>query len=147
MITTDESMLRMISRKFKGTDKELQNIVKCLQYEFDQSETKGNGLSAIQINIPFRVCIIRLGDRRPNYELWNAEIIKKEQPYTFKGEGCLSVPGQFKNTSRYNLITVRNGNGKELKFSGYEALVVQHEIDHWNGVLFIDREVKEVAHV
>ena len=149
MITENLNTLRQISEPFEGTKEELQSLFDCLDNELTNSKIKGSGLSGIQINIPYKVAIIRIenivkrfGNKEKvltSYNLYNAEIIKKEQLNIFKGEGCLSLPGQFGDTERYNLIEVKNGDEKILKFSGYEAIVVQHEIDHTNGILFIDR--------
>lgn len=138
MITQNLETLRQVSEPFSGTDAELQELIQCLDFEL--SKTKGAGLSAIQISIPYRVCIIRTNGK---YNLYNARIIRAEQPFTFRGEGCLSMPGKFGNTRRFNIITVLNGDGKEIKFSGFDAVVVQHELNHWDGILFTDKEIKE----
>ena len=148
MITTNIETLRQISTSFNGTKKELQDIFDCLNYELNSSKIKGSGLSAIQINIPYRIAIIHIEQiikkfgkkekKLKSYNLYNTEIIQQEQPFIFKGEGCLSFPEQFVDTIRYNYIKVKNGDGKILNFSGYEAVVVQHEISHWDGKLIID---------
>ena len=119
----------------------------------DQSKDKGTGLSAIQISVPYRIAVIRLKSTIKvykekkeivtSYDLYNAKIIDKQQPWIFKGEGCLSLPGKFVNTKRYNIIKVRNGDGKILSFSGFAAVVVQHEISHWDGKLIFDCEAFE----
>ena len=138
MITQNQETLRQISEPFSGTETELKELFELL--EFELGRVKGSGLSAIQVSIPYRVCIIRTNGK---YNLFNAKIIRAEQPFIFKGEGCLSMPGRFGNTKRYNVLTVLNGDGKEIKFSGYDAVVVQHELNHWDGILFTDDGIKE----
>lgn len=140
MITQNVDTLRNISLDFTGSDDDFKALITLLEFELKSNPNgKGVGLSAIQINVPLRVAIIRHEKQIVN--LFNAVIIKAEQPYTFKGEGCLSFPGMFHDTKRYNILTVRNGNGEELKFSGFMAAVVQHELDHWEGVVFMDKAV------
>jgi len=139
MITTNLETLRNPSLPFTGSIDELKELISVLEFELSSSQRKGVGLSAIQINIPLRVAIIRADKTILN--LVNAEIIKAEQPFTFKGEGCLSFPGEFKNTTRFNIITVLNGDGEELKLSGFLAVVAQHEIGHFDGEVFLDKAV------
>lgn len=141
MITINTDILRTKSEDFTGTPEELEALVTVLDFELNHSPQKGLGLSAIQTNIPYRVAIIR--SKTANVNLYNAKIIKAEQPFVFKGEGCLSIPGVFKHTNRYNLITVTNGDGKELQFSGLDAVLVQHELGHFEGDLFIDHIAEE----
>jgi len=152
MITTNLETLKQVSEPFSGTEEELQALYDILEHDLGTHEVIGSGLSGIQINIPYRVAVIRIvktikkhGEEEKVlkcYNLYNAEITTKSQPFTFKGEGCLSLPGEFEDTLRYNQITVENGDGEILNFSGFEAVVVQHEMDHWQGILFTDR-IKE----
>jgi peptide deformylase len=140
MITQNVDTLRNISLDFSGTDDDFKALITLLEFELKSNPNgKGVGLSAIQINVPVRVAIVRF--EKQVFNLFNAKIVHKEQPYTFKGEGCLSFPGMFHDTKRYNLIRVLNGNGEELKFSGFLAAIVQHELDHWDGVVFTDKAV------
>ena len=140
MITYNIETLRNPSLDFDGTEENLKHIIMLLEFELKtHPQTSGVGLSAIQINVPVKVAIVRLEKLVLN--LINAQIIHAEQPYEFEGEGCLSLPGYFCKTKRYNLITLRNGDGSETKYSGYEAAVIQHEIDHWHGIIFTDRKI------
>ena len=138
MITTNIDILRTKSEDFKGTEEELNALYAVLDFELSHAPFQGVALSAIQVNIPYRVAIIR--SKTSNVNLYNAKIVKTEQPFVFKGEGCLSFPNQFIDTRRYNI-----GDGKELKFSGFDAVVVQHEIGHWDGDLFIDHKLEAEA--
>jgi peptide deformylase len=148
MITTNEQTLRLKSEPFEGTDEELKDIIRCLEFEMNNSRRPGIGLSAIQIMIPKRVAIIRILykdkklkiDRMQEINLYNAEIIEKKQPFVFKQEGCLSMPNTFCDTDRYNWIKIKNGDGTEEQYSGLVAVAIQHELDHWDGKLVTDRK-------
>jgi peptide deformylase len=139
MITSNIDVLRVKSEEFKGTEDELAALIGVLEFELSHAPHQGVALSGIQVNIPYRVAIIR--SKTTNLNLVNAKIVKSEQPFVFKGEGCLSFPNQFISTNRYNIVNVVDGDGTEHKFSGFDAVVVQHEIGHWDGDLFIDHEV------
>jgi methionyl-tRNA formyltransferase len=139
MITQNLETLRNVSLDFAGTDEDFKTLISLLEFELKVNQQKGVGLSAIQINVPLRVAIIRQDKTVLN--LFNAKIIKAEQPFTFKGEGCLSFPGDYHDTKRFNLVTIRNGNGEEIKLSGFLAVAAQHEMDHWDGVVFTDKVV------
>ena len=139
MITYNQDTLKNISLDFTGSAEELQTLIYLLEFDLKNSPNKGVGLSAIQINIPLRVAIIR--HEKTVINLYNAKIIKMEQPFTFKQEGCLSIPGIFLDTKRYNIIEIRNGDSEILKLSGFIAVAVQHEICHWFGQTLYDYQV------
>lgn len=141
MITTNLEILRTKSHDFTGTPEELSALIGVLEFELTHCPQKnGNGLSGIQVNIPLRVAIIR--SKTTSLNLYNAKIVKAEQPFVFKGEGCLSFPNQFADTNRYNIINIVNGDGKDYKFSGFDAVLVAHEIGHWDGDLYIDHKAE-----
>lgn len=107
-------------------------------------EAPGIGLAANQVGLPLRLLVIDL--QKEEYEqglitLINPEIIAAQGTTTFE-EGCLSVPEFFANVKRHEEVTVRalNVDGKriEVQASGLLAVVLQHEIDHLHGRLFID---------
>lgn len=137
MIVTDQKILRKPSKKFIGSDKELKHLIKQLEDALANSKLNGAGLSAIQIGIPLKVAIIRYNDISIN--LYNAEIRNQKDAFIFKEEGCLSIPGVCKDTIRFSYVEIKNGDGNILKLNAYDAIAAQHEIDHWHGVLFIDR--------
>jgi len=121
---------------------------------------KGIGLSAPQVNKLLRVITVdtRPKDKEGRYEnqemteleqklefplvLFNPEVIEKEGDTTFD-EGCLSVPGYYETVKRFNWIKVKalDVNGSEVIFDtdGLTSICIQHEIDHLDGKLFIDR--------
>ncbi len=133
-IETDIRLLRHKSAEIEP--KEAQSIIKDLEDSLDLS--KGCGLSAIQIGIPKRVSIVRIINLQ-KINLINPKIIEKEGKFQFKGEACLSLPGLSIDTSRYYQITLEN-NGRQYVSTGIEACVIQHEVDHMNGRLIIDRK-------
>ena len=108
------------------TEDELPSIIQALEDDLNPKSWRGVGLSGIQISIPKRVAIIRMinkvkvgGTKREiksYYDLYNAEIIEKDQPFAFKGEGCLSIENKRVDTIRYNRIKIKNGDGKVYDF-------------------------------
>lgn len=132
-IETDIRLLRHKSAEIEPN--EAQSIIKDLEDSLDLS--RGIGLSAIQIGTPKRVGIIRM--RNNKIDLINPKIIEKENKFKFEGEMCLSLPGLSIDTIRYYQITLEN-NGKQYVSVGLEACAIQHEIDHMNGLLIIDRK-------
>ena len=102
---------------------------------------QGIGLAAPQIGELIRLVIINTKDGE--LPLINPKIVKKSWRKSMDDEGCLSVPGTFEPVKRYCNIEVEAYSqfGKQIKFkaSGLFARVIQHEIDHLDGVLFIDK--------
>ena len=105
----------------------------------------GIGLAAIQIGVPKRVIVIDLSKEKekkdPLYFI-NPEIITKSETDASYEEGCLSVPNQFAEISRPDKCKIRfldyEGNEKILETEGLLATCIQHEMDHLEGILFID---------
>jgi peptide deformylase len=116
------------------------------------AHSNGIGLAAPQINVHKRVVVVRLGgsgeeasEPGPSIALVNPEIIEAaDERKDF--DGCLSFPGLYGETTRPHYLRV-NGLDEEGKpfdqvYQGFDAVVVHHEIDHLDGVLFIDRAEK-----
>ncbi|MCE5286652.1 MAG: peptide deformylase [Pelosinus sp.] len=109
----------------------------------DMSETlyhaDGVGLAAPQVGVSLKVVVIDVGDGL--IELINPVILEKAELVT-DTEGCLSIPGVFGEVERYNHVTVEalDRSGKKIKISGSGLLAraFQHEIDHLDGILFIE---------
>lgn len=99
----------------------------------------GVGLSAPQIGVRARVCVVK---GTPNLVMFNPKILDQTTEEIELEEGCLSIPGILLKISRPRLVKVRfttpSGKIKIDKFDGLTARVIQHEIDHLNGKLFID---------
>lgn len=139
MIVTDLKILRKRSAPFTGSKNEYKALIEKLGKELANSKIPGCGLSAIQIGIPLKVAIIRTKNLTLN--LCNAEIIAQFDPIRFRQEGCLSIPNVFEDTTRFNIITLKNQDWPNLTLMGTDAIVAQHEIDHFNGIIFTDRVI------
>lgn len=140
-IVTKENILRKKSKPTTwGKIRELE-LIERLKASNDTAWTKGVGLAAIQIGVPLQVSWFIIGDKE--YILVNPVITKAEIPVVVPKEGCLSLPDIWVQTKRYRDIRVRTlteeGTEEILSFSGFPAIVVQHEIDHMHGILNIDR--------
>ena len=145
ILTEPNKLLRQISKPVKRVGKNEQILMD------DMLETmyaaKGIGLAAIQIGFPQRIIVMDLGkdkdqaNKKPMYFV-NPVILNKAKEQSTYEEGCLSVPDQFAEINRPNTCEVEyldyNGNKKLLKADGLLATCIQHEIDHLEGILFID---------
>ena len=136
-IITDITYLKQKSKE--ATPSELQNIIKDL--EDTLATLKGYGLTAIQIGMLKRIGIIRFGDKK--IDLINPIIIEKNEKFRHRQEGCLSIPGLRVDTIRHADIVIENGTDTDRSryaLYGLEALVCQHEIDHFKGLTILDRK-------
>ena len=143
IIIEPDAILRKKSETLEKVDNELRNLMD------DMLETMYNapgiGLAAIQIGVPKRVIVIDLSrneeEKNPLY-LVNPEIIINSKNDISYEEGCLSVPGQFAEINRPDKCRVKyldyNGVEKITDADGLLATCIQHEIDHLEGILFID---------
>ncbi len=104
----------------------------------------GIGLAAPQVGKGLRLAVVDLmKDEKPDpLHLVNPEIIRVSDEWATREEGCLSIPGQYADVSRPARVVVRyhdlNGARKEMEADGLLAACLQHEIDHLDGVLFVD---------
>ncbi|NCT55222.1 peptide deformylase [bacterium] len=131
---------------------ETRKVIKELEKSLKMSKKEGIGLSAPQIGIAKRVYIARKimleGDqeRYKNIVFVNPKIIKKSKNKTRSLEGCLSIEDTYGYVERAKSIKVvytdSNGVTKTLSTGGYLSLVIQHEQDHLDGILFIDKLIK-----
>lgn len=145
VIVTDLEFLRQESRPTTLEELEKIRFVERCKKSLGTAWTAGFGLAAIQIGIPIRAAwyAMKLNGVTKERLLWNPEIIEAKFPIPFMREGCLSIPDLYIPTIRYQNITVINGESEKFELNGVEAIVVQHEIDHMNGVLCTDRQVKD----
>ena len=143
IITEPNKLLRQISKPVDGVGKEERKLMDdMLQTMY---AANGIGLAAIQIGIPKRIIVIDLNrdeiQKKPMYFV--NPVIKNKDPLkaTYE-EGCLSVPNQFAEVDRPSKCEVEyldyDGNKKLLKADGLLATCIQHEMDHLEGILFID---------
>ena len=143
ILVEPDPFLRRKSKKVEKVDDDVRSLMN------DMLETMhdapGIGLAAIQIGIPKRVIVIDLAKenekKQPLYFV-NPEIITKSEIDLTYEEGCLSVPGQFAEIDRPDRCKIKylDYDGKEqiLNAEGLLATCIQHEIDHLEGILFID---------
>ena len=105
---------------------------------------KGVGLAANQVGVAQRVAVVDVGDEDPGeLVLINPRIVETGAELATAEEGCLSIPGIFSEVDRPHSIVLealdRDGKPYRIALSGYKARAVQHEIDHLDGILFLDR--------
>ncbi len=143
ILTEPNKKLRQVSLPVKKVGKEEQNIMNdMLETMYD---AKGIGLAAIQIDIPKKIIVLDISknenEKKPMFFV-NPLIINKDSNLITYEEGCLSVPDQFAEIDRPSKCEVEyldyDGNKKLLKANGLLATCIQHEMDHLEGVLFID---------
>lgn len=112
----------------------------------------GVGLAAPQVNVPLRLTVIEYGEQEEDsdepvklqqYVLINPEITRFSPETEVAAEGCLSMPGLVGDVERSLSVTVkaqnRRGQPVKLKAEGWLARIFQHEIDHLNGVMYVDK--------
>ena len=107
----------------------------------------GIGLAATQLGVMHRVLVYRIGEDAPLAALVNPEIQWSSRDLETVEEGCLSLPGVHVDVERplHVLVRARDEDGEEIEIeaSGLEARVIQHEVDHLDGVLMLDRTTRE----
>ena len=143
ILTEPNKLLRQISKPVDRVGKEEQQLMD------DMLETmyaaNGIGLAAIQIGIPKRIIVMDISKdenkKEPRYFV-NPVIQNKDKIKSIYEEGCLSVPNQFAEIERPKNCDIEyldyNGNKQLLKAEGLLATCIQHEMDHLEGILFID---------
>ena len=105
----------------------------------------GVGLAAPQVGILQRLVVIDVGEEHGLFQLINPVITEYSEEKEIMEEGCLSVPGQEGGVLRSKAVTVkaldRDGKEIEIRAEGYLARAIQHEIDHLDGILFVDKVI------
>ncbi len=143
ILTEPDSFLRQKSKKVELVNDEISFLINdMLETMYD---APGIGLAAIQIGVPKRVIVIDLSkndeEKNPLHFI-NPEIITKSDNDAVYEEGCLSVPGQYAEINRPDKCKIKyldfEGNEKILEAEGLLATCIQHEMDHLEGILFID---------
>jgi peptide deformylase len=143
IIALPDKRLRLVSEPVARVDEDLRKLVADM-FE-TMYEAPGVGLAAIQVGVPRRVVTIdatRGEEEKQPIALINPEIVWSSEEKIAHEEGCLSIPEYLDEVERPERVKVRfldlEGRAHELEADGLLARVVQHEIDHINGVLFID---------
>jgi len=151
IIISPDTVLRQRARKVRNVTKEVETLID------DMIETlraaPGIGLAAPQVGVSQRVIIVEVAEESDDpeappkppklYAVVNPEIVRHSSETNVANEGCLSIPGYLGEVERYNTMTIkglnRHGVPLRLKAKGWLARVFQHEIDHLEGILYIDR--------
>jgi peptide deformylase len=141
------AVLRKKARKVPAIDKSIQRLID------DMIETMqlagGVGLAATQLGVSLRVMVLQIPEEEP-IAIINPEVVKQSGERHVV-EGCLSLPGQSGEIMRYDSVTIkgldRSGKKLRIKADGLKAQALQHELDHLNGVLYIDHLEEEQADI
>ena len=143
IITLPDPKLRLVSKRIERVDGPLRKLID------DMIETMhdapGVGLAAIQIAEPIRLVVVDVARKEepPNPQVFiNPEVVWSSDERSTYEEGCLSIPEYYAEVERPASVRARaldrEGKEREILAEGLLATVLQHEIDHLNGVLFID---------
>ena len=145
ILTEPNTILRQKSLYVEKIDGDIKKLMDdMLETMYD---APGIGLAAIQVGVPKRIIVLDIAQKegakqkQPIFFV-NPEIIQKSEKKSTYEEGCLSVPGQFAEIDRSASCRIKyldyHGEPKEIKAEGMLATCIQHEMDHLEGILFID---------
>jgi peptide deformylase len=138
-----DKRLRLVSKPVAKIDASTRKLV---QDMFDTMyDAPGIGLAAIQIGEPKRIVTMDISKKEDETKpqvFINPELVEESDELVTREEGCLSIPEYYEEVERPAAVTVKfldlDGNKHEVRATGLLATCLQHEIDHLNGVLFID---------
>lgn len=134
----DNPMLRTKTKRVPKVSKDIQKLIRDMELTVKAAD--GLGLAAPQVNQSVRICLARLNGRMT--PLVNPDIISKSIEKDIAEEGCLSLPNLYVNVPRSLSIVLRYQNAKgeeqERRLTDMEARIVQHEVDHLEGILIVD---------
>jgi peptide deformylase len=140
----DNKILRTASQPIEKFDKKLTKLLNDMRQTL--KGVNGLGLAAPQVghNIRAAVCILNYGtEKEIIVDMINPEILSFSEEMITDEEGCLSLPGQYGKVARHKSLKVRyfdrKGKQHTLVLENLNAVIVQHEVDHLDGKLFIDR--------
>ncbi len=168
IVTVPDPVLREKAKPVRQTTPEIQSLIDDMIETM--REAPGVGLAAPQVGVGVQVIVVEYAEGSENadadaaadadadvdaeakpkpkklYAVFNPEITRHSKETELGNEGCLSIPDYMGEVERYSTVTVkgldRHGKSFKLKAKGWMARIFQHEIDHINGVLFIDRTEK-----
>ncbi len=145
----DNTILRTISSPIKAMDKKLQKLITDMHITMDAED--GIGIAAPQVGVNLRLALAKLNPGTKDelvIVMINPEILTHTDKKESNEEGCLSLRGKWGSVPRYQSLTVQFFNKKmekvTLALKGLNARIIQHEIDHLDGKLFIDRVEGEI---
>jgi peptide deformylase len=150
IITLPHPTLRRKAHKVMDFGPELQTVVDDMVETMRQAP--GVGLAATQVNVSLRIIVVEFGSEEDEeapkklYTVINPEITRPSPETVLGTEGCLSVPGIVGEVERFEAVTVkglsRRGQPITIKAKGWLARIFQHEIDHLDGIVFVDRATR-----
>lgn len=141
IITAGNPILKMKAEAVTVFDKKLKLLLKDMKKTLYEAD--GVGLAAPQIAVSRRICVIDAGTGYDEYinPVWTAEGTETD----IDTEGCLSVPDLYGEVERYKKVVIHyqdcHGKKKEKKADGLLARCIQHEVDHLDGILFIEKAI------
>ena len=143
IVIEPDPILRKKSESLEKVDDELRRLLD--EMLVTMYSAPGIGLAAVQVGILKRLIVIDISkdkEKKNPIFLINPEIISKSKNTSIYEEGCLSLPGHFAEIERPEECQIKyidyDGKKKEMKANGLLSTCIQHEIDHLNGILFID---------
>jgi peptide deformylase len=159
IVIVPDPVLRQVAKPVEKVDKRILDIIRDMTDALlSAKDPEGIGLAAPQIGVPLRMFLIRPDLKKPPLLFINPEIInysqRQQTPDTKKGvyEGCLSIPHHYSPIRRSMSVTVKyqqlSTDNCQLiiktdVFTGFPAHIIQHELDHLNGILFIDHVLSQ----
>lgn len=144
IISVPDPILRTVSTEVEQVDDDLRRLLDNMAETMYQAP--GIGLAAIQVAVPKRVLVLdtnddEAGERSPSFYI-NPKVVWSSEDLSVYNEGCLSVPEHYAEVERPAEVRVQyldyHGKEHEEVLSGIDATCIQHEIDHLDGVVFID---------
>jgi peptide deformylase len=140
VIKMDNPLLHRKAKKVGKIDSSIQKLIDDMVETMH--EVGGVGLAAPQVGVPLQLVVIQETDEADVITLINPEIVKTSEETEMMTEGCLSLPGYRGEIKRFTSVTVRarDHQGKLIRIKGEDLLsqVLQHEIDHINGIVYVD---------
>lgn len=142
----DDEILKKVSKPIEKIDEKIKELARDMLETMYKSD--GIGLAAIQVGFLKRMLVydvdyVKENGKKNGIVVVNPTIIKKSKEMICTEEGCLSYPDMFGKVDRFEKITVRytdlEGKLVEKTISGMEAVVFQHESDHLDGIIFLDK--------
>lgn len=150
IVTIPADILRAKARPVSDFGPELQTLIDDMVETM--REAPGVGLAGPQVDIPLRVIVVEFGDEEDEeaplrlYTVVNPEISRRSKETAVGTEGCLSIPSIIGDVERSVAVTVkglsRQGQPIKIKAKGWLARIFQHEVDHLDGLLFVDRATR-----
>ncbi len=140
-----DPVLRMRAREVEEFDADLRRLAERMMHLMD--EAVGLGLAANQVGVLQRIFIVRTGEDEEPFAVVNPVIVPRDDEVETEDEGCLSLPNVLVPVERSVRVQLQardlDGRELELDLEGLGARVVQHELDHLDGILMLDRTTKD----